>query len=134
MLGDEIGTFTGRLTGQRVLPSDGGPPRVETSFEADGQLLEIPVHTMATYEGVMRADGRIIGQGQGIVMSQQGDSATFVGQGIGTLKEDGSIAYRGATFYETQSERLAPVAAVATVFEFDVDADGSLKGTLWEWK
>ena len=134
MLGDELGTITGRVMGQRVLPSNGAGMRVESSLEADGQLLEIPVHLLATYEAVVRPDGTFIGEGQGVVMSQQGAHASFSAQGIGRFTEDGGISFRGSSYYETESERLAPLAAVAIVYEYEVDADGSAKSTIWEWK
>lgn len=38
---------------RRVLPIDGGPPRVETTFEATGKLLGVDIQDMGTYTAVM---------------------------------------------------------------------------------
>ena len=48
MLGDKIGEETGKVTGQRVLATD-GPPMVETSFQASGSLYGVSHMTIGTY-------------------------------------------------------------------------------------
>ena len=126
--------MTGRITGQRVLPSEGEGVRVEASFEGTGSMLGVQFNGMGTYESIMRADGTLFGQGQGVQMSPQGDHASWVGQGVGTVNEDGGISYRGAIYLDSPSEAWAPLNGVAIVFEYDTSADGSVKGTFWEWK
>jgi hypothetical protein len=39
MLGEKLGELRGKVTGQRVLPTDGPNPKVETLFEISGTLL-----------------------------------------------------------------------------------------------
>ena len=134
MLGDQVGDLSGRITGQRVLPAEGEGVRVETSFEGTGSLLGVQNNGMGTYIGIMRADGTIQGEGQGVQMSAQGDHAPWVGQGVGTFTEDGGVSYRGAIYYDSPSEAWAPLNRVAVVYEFETSADGSVKGTFWEWK
>ncbi len=51
MLGDQIGEETGRVTGRRVLPADGGKPVFEISFSASGQLLGNDTQTYGTGSG-----------------------------------------------------------------------------------
>jgi len=133
MLGDIIGEETGRITTQRVMSSDGAP-RVETSFQASGTLLGVPATDIATYETVMRPGGTMYGEGQGVLMTADGGSATWKGQGIGRFGPEGSISYRGALYYQTTHESLLRLNDVAAVFEYEVDADGNTKGQLWEWK
>ena len=67
-------------------------------------------------------------------MSQQGDAASFTATGIGTFTEDGGVSFRGSVFYTTDSERLAPLNGVVGVFEYESGPDGSVKGSVWEWK
>jgi hypothetical protein len=134
MLGETIGEGLGKVTSQRVLPSDGGPPRVETSFQASGILYGVPTTEMATYVAVLRPDGTLFGEGQGVVMGRNGEAATWRGSGIGTMKKDGSISYRGALYYQSASPAWVRFNSVAGVFEYEVDAQGNTKGKLWEWK
>ena len=117
-----------------MLPSEGEGVRVETSFEGMGSLLGVQNRGMGTYTAIMRADGTLFGEGQGVQMSAQGDHASWTGQGVGTIGEDGTISYRGSLVYDSPSEAWAQLNRVAVVFEFDTAADGSVKGTLWEWK
>ena len=134
MLGERIGEEIGKVTSQRVLPSINGAPRMETSIQATGSLFGVGSTETATYIATMRPDGTLYGEGQGIVMGKSGESATWVGQGVGTLKKDGSISYRGACYYQSASPAWVRLNSVAGVFEYEVDAQGNTKGQLWEWK
>jgi hypothetical protein len=96
MLGDKIGEEAGKVTVQRVLASTGGGPRMETTFQATGTILGVGHKTTGTYTSEMRSDGTLYGEGHGIVMSSEGGGATWVGSGVGRIKNDGSVSYRGA--------------------------------------
>jgi hypothetical protein len=63
-----------------------------------------------------------------------GERATFKAQGVGKLLDGGAVSYRGASYYYSESTKLSRLNAVATVFEYEADADGNTKSKLWEWK
>ena len=134
MLGEKLGAESGRVTSQRVLPNPGGGPKMETSFQATGTVLGVNETDTGTYWAVVRPDGTLYGEGQGVVMGQGGEMATWVGQGVGTLKKNGSVSYRGAVYYQTTSSTWLRLNSVAAIFEFEVDAQGNLKSEIWEWK
>jgi hypothetical protein len=134
MLGDKIGTESGSVTGQRVLSNPGGPPKIETSFKGTGTLLGISVNDMGTYWSIARPDGTMYGEGQGVLMGAGGEMATWVGSGVGTMKKDGSVSYRGAIYYQSASAPWLRLNAVASVFEYEVDAQGRTRSENWEWK
>lgn len=134
MQGDKIAESTGRITSRRVLPNPGGGAKMETSFEATGKLLNIDQSETGTYWSVVRPDGTLFGEGQGIVMGKGGGLATWVGQGVGTIKQDGGVSYRGAIYYQSSNSAWARLNGVAAIFEFDVDAQGHSRAQLWEWK
>jgi hypothetical protein len=134
MLGDKIGEATGKVTARRVLPNPGGGPKIETSFEATGTLLGVAEAEIGTYWSVMRPDGTLYGEGQGVLMGKGGEHATWIGQGVGTLKKDGGVSYRGAIYCQTTSSPWSRLNGVAVVFEFEVDAQGTSRAQLWEWK
>jgi len=85
MLGELIYEQKGKVTGQRVL--DVSPPRVETSFSATGTLKGgITVSEMVTYWSEARSPGILYGEGQGIIMTNDGtEVATWKGSGIGRM-------------------------------------------------
>lgn len=132
MLGEKIGDARGKVTSQRVLATEGGP-KVETSFRDEGTILGIKARTVGTYWSEMRPSGTFYGEGQGIVTSENGEMATWKGQGVGVPQPDGSVKYRGALFIHTQSGKWTRLNKVAAVFEFDVDKEGNTKATMTEW-
>ena len=133
MLGDKLGEEKGKLTGQRVLPSSGGPS-VESSFQASGAILGVKYTTLGTYVAAMRPNGTLLGEGQGVVMTEDGGAATWKGSGVGKLGVGGSVAYRGALYYETAHPKWSTLNGIAAVYEYEVDAEGNTMGQIWEWK
>jgi len=134
MLGEQIGESRGKRTGRRVLSTESGGFKVEVSLESVGKLLGVDVIEVATYYAVSRPDGSLFGEGQGVITSPVGDSATWKGQGVGKFVGAGAVSYRGAIFYSTTSPKLARLNSVASVFEFEADAEGNTHAKQWEWK
>jgi hypothetical protein len=132
MLGESIAESRGKRTGRRVLSTN--PFKVEVSLETSGTLLGIEVNEVITYWSEARADGTLYGEGQGVTITKDGETATWKGQGVGKIVSGGAVSYRGAVYYSTASPKLARLNAVAAVFEFDADANGNTHSKLWEWK
>lgn len=135
MLGEQIGEETGQITGTRVLSDDGAGPKVEVSFQSSGTILGIHESDMGTYISVARPDGTLFGEGQGILMTDQGEVVTWRGQGVGRPTGRGMAAtWRASIYGQTTSERLARLNTIATVIELDIDESGQLSSQSWEWK
>ncbi|MBB4979752.1 MULTISPECIES: hypothetical protein [Streptomyces] len=134
MLGDELGTITGEMTGMRVLSTDGGHAVVETSFRGTSTLLGADMKDMGTYESVSRPDGTLFGEGHGVSMTRAGDTVTWHGSGVGRFTESGGVSWRGALFYETASTEFTRLNGIAALFEFETEESGKVSGTLYEWK
>jgi len=132
MLGEQIGETKGKRLVRRVISID--PPTAEVSFEDAGQMLGIPTTGMGTYTSVIRPDGGISGQGQGLSMTQDGDAVTWTGTGVGKFGPGGSVSYRGMLFFQTASQKLARLNNACGAFEYDVDASGNTVSKMWEWK
>ena len=133
MLGEQFGESRGKRTGRRVLSVDGGF-KVEVEFESKGKLLGVDITEIGTYWSESRPDGSMYGEGQGLMMTQDGEVATWKGGGVGKFVDGGAVSYRGAIYFSTASQKLARLNGAATVFEFDVDAEGNTHSKLWEWK
>lgn len=133
MVGELILELTGKRTARRVLSTDGGF-KVEVSFEDSGKILGLQANNVGTYWAGPRPDGSLYGEGQGILTTQDGEMATWKGQGVGRFLPGGSVSYRGAVYYNTSSPKLARLNTVAVVFEFDVDPGGNIRTKGWEWK
>ncbi len=135
MLGEQLGQENGQVTATRVLPSDGGSPMVEVSFQARGRLLDVDVTDLGTYVSVVRPDGTLFGDGQGLLTTSDGDTVTWSGGGVGRFLGRGSaVSWRGAIYYQTTAAKLARLNGTAAVFEYEVDENGGTEAKLFEWK
>ena len=134
MLGEKIGGISGRITGQRVLPALGGSPKMESSFQATGSILGIDIKDTGTYCTLVRPDGTQYGEGQGVMVTKDGEMATWTGHGVGAMHKDGTASYRGAIYLQTMPASLSRLNKVAVVFEYHVDAEGNMHSDYWEWK
>src|SRR5438105_13794368 len=104
MLGEKIGGTAGKITSQRVLPNLGGGPKMETSFEASGSILGTDVKETGTYCTMVRPDGTLYGEGQGVMILKDGKMATWTGHGVGRMKKDGTESYRGADYCQRMQQ------------------------------
>jgi hypothetical protein len=132
MIGEQIGESRGKRTVRRVLSSD--PPTAEVSFEDSGNMLGVPTTGFGTYTAVVRPDGSLFGQGEGAIMTQDGELISWKGTGLGKFGARGAVSYRGMLFYRTAAQKLARLNSCGGAFEFEVDAEGNTHAKVWEWK
>ena len=137
MLGDKLGQMQGKITGQRVLPPEGGAPKVETSFEISGTILESEMTLMGTYSSTVRADGSLYGEcpWTGVVMTKDGEVGIWAGSGVGKFTGQGSgVSFRGPLYFQVNSQKLTPLNQMCTIYEWEVDGNSNADLGLWEWK
>ena len=99
-----------------------------------GRLLGIEVTNIATFSGVMRPDGTLFVEGQGVVMANDGGTASLIGQGSGRFTASGGVSYRGAIYGESATGSLARLNSMIIPFEAEADADQNISWRFWEWK
>lgn len=136
MLGDHVGEFKGKVTVERLLPSDGQGPKFETTNEASGTILGIPARLVCTYWSAVQPDGSFYGEtSQSVTITQDGDMGSFRGAGAGRFSEQGFAEnFRGAIYYQGASGKLAPLNGLALVYEWKERGQGDVEINLWEWK
>jgi hypothetical protein len=132
MLSEQIYTGQGKRTARRVINTQ--PFTVEVSFEDRGSLLGLEGANIGTYTASPRADGTLVGEGQGIFATADGELITWKGIGTGRLKAGGAVGYRGALTFIATSQRMSRLNTIAGVFEFEVDEAGNTTTQMWEWK
>ena len=133
MLGEQIAHEQGQVTGLRVLAGEAGP-KVEVSFTSSITLLGVHGTNMGTYVSVTRPDGSLFGEGQGVVMTDDGEMAAWQGQGAGRFTGRGTaVSWRGAVYFQTASQRLARLNGSAVVFEYNTDENGKTEAKSFEW-
>jgi hypothetical protein len=132
MLGELISEVKGKRLVRRVISVD--PPTAEVSFEDGGHVLGVPTTGIGSYTSIVGADGIIHGDGQGLITTQDGESMTWTGTGVGKFGPGGSVSYRGMLFFRTTSQKLARLNGACGAFEYEVDASGGTTSKVWEWK
>jgi hypothetical protein len=132
MLGEQIGITSGKRLVRRVLSAS--PPTAEVSFEESGTVCGVAVNGMGTYTSVIGEDGSLHGDGQGLMMTADGEAAGWTGTGVGRFGPGGSVSYRGMLFFRSKSQQLARLNNACVAFEYDVDPTGSSVTKMWEWK
>ncbi len=133
MLGEQIGEESGKVTSRRVLSVDGNA-KVEVNLQTTGKLLGVDFRATVTYWATVRPDGSLYGEAQGLITGKGDERATFRAQGVGKLLDGGAVSYRGASYYYSDSAKLSRLNTIATVWEYEADADGNTKNKMWEWK
>ncbi len=134
-LGDQIGECSGRITGTRVLAPEGQQVKVEVSLEGRGRLLGEDITDFGTYWQTVRPGGVLYGEGNNLWLTDNGENVVWRGFGVGHPTGPppaGHLAVCGSA--QTESQSLARLNSVANVVEYDVDAEGNYRWTLWEWK
>lgn len=132
MIGEQISESKGKRIVRRVLSTD--PPTAEVSFEDSGKMLGVATTGMGSYTSVIHPDGSLHGDGQGLMMTPDGEAVTWTGTGVGKFGAGGSVSYRGMLFFRTASKKLARVNNTCGAFEYDVDTSGNTISKVWEWK
>jgi hypothetical protein len=133
MLGELIGEMEGKVSSQRVIDVKG--PTMETSVTASGRFRDVQVTETLTYVANTSSKGVLHGVGNGIITTEEGDIATYTGEGIGRSDASGVLKWRGAVFFETSSEgKLGFLNNIVGVFEAQVDAQGNFTDKTMEWK
>jgi hypothetical protein len=132
MLGDKIGEVKGKRLVRRVISVE--PLTAEVSFEDSGELFGIATAGIGSYTSVVRADGSLYGNGQGMITTVDGETVTWTGTGLGHFGPGGSVSYRGMLFFRTTSKKLARLNNSCGAFEYEVDPKGGTVSKIWEWK
>jgi hypothetical protein len=131
MIGEILGNSSGRMTGIRVLAHN----KLEVSFQGGGKLLGVEMTDIGTYTQTVKAGGVLHGEGQVIMITKDGDMATWTGFGIGKPTGDGfKASYAVAGSIQTESPNLASLNSMTVVTEYDVEENGDFAWTLWQWK
>ena len=133
MLGELIGETKGKISNRNVVSVEG--PTIETTVSSSGTLKGVQVNEILTYVASPSSKGILHGIGKGVINTQDGEIATFTGEGIGRFDASGLLTWRGAIFFHTSSEgNLGFLNNKVGVFEAQVDSQGNFTDKTWEWE
>ena len=131
MLGEKAGSMTFKETNKAIDSGKYGMPAMETSAVGGGKLLGHDVQAQSTFTAAMRPDGSWLGEcPAGVVFCSEG-VATFIANGVGNMREDGGVAFRGGASFETTSEALSELNGKYYMFTYDSDPEGNAEWNLY---
>ena len=133
MLGDIIYEQKGKISGYRVLDTEG--PTIETTITGTG-INGIEVTDIVTYwSKPSKSDLKTFcAEGQGVILTKDGEMATWKGYGIGRYS-GGNRTDKGSVFFKTSTNgKLSFLNNKIGVFEYEADENGNTNGKIWEWK
>ncbi len=109
---------------------------MEVSFETQVTIFGQQGMNMGTYTVFERVPGQIYADGQGIVMTSDGQGAIWNGHGVGHPTEDGmGIRFAASVAFQAPTEgALSRLNGVLCVVEHETDGEGNARSELWEWK
>ena len=132
-ISEQIGQFSGEVTGQRVLDVEG--PLTERTVSLNGTIKGIEVSEIATIVVRPVSAGVFWAEEKGVVMKKDSDMATFRGYLIGRINSTGTMSIRGSLFFSTKSVgSLSFLNNLIGLLEIEVDSSGKFSEKLWEWK
>jgi hypothetical protein len=135
MLGDKLGEASGKITGVRVLPTEGGKIKVEVSFQGSGKLMGVDIGDVGTYWQSIREGGVLHGEGHVLMTTADGGIADWMGFGVGRPTGPPPAAhYAVSGQFISVPTKLAHLGTIVTAIEYDVDANGGYRWQMWEWK
>ena len=134
MLGNLLYEETATDMQVRELSSDENGDKVEVKLQTEGEIRGVAFTSAWTYWSLTRADGTIYGEGKGVMTTADGDVINLTGAGAcQAAGEDGSISYRGAIYFDTDSEKFASLNGGTGVHEYNASPDGTTTTKVWEW-
>jgi hypothetical protein len=133
VLGEKLGEEQGKVTGRRVLPGDGRYVKMEVTIETQATILGVGAMNLGTYEVYERIPGQLYGEGQGVLMTADGEGAIWNGAGVGRVDGDGTMTIAAAISFQTSSRKLDRLNKVLVLVEHSTDMAGNARSTLHEW-
>ena len=74
-------------------------------------------------------------RGNGIITTQDGEIATYTGQGLGITDKNGTDTYHGILIFQTDSDgKLAFLDNLIGLYEYKSWSDGKKSNIILEWK
>jgi hypothetical protein len=132
MLGELVYEGTGKLIGMRVLDDNG---TLELTFQEQGVAFGIQCTNALTYVSTPQPNGITHSEGCGVLMTVDGDTATVTSYSISIPKKNPpASSIRGASFFRTQSSKLARFNSIVCMYEVEANEDWTYTVKDWEWK
>jgi hypothetical protein len=133
-IGDLILTTFGTSAGLRI--PEPGKPLMEVSWVGGGNFRGTTnVSDFGTVLVEFGTDGVSRSHGQGMIMNEKGEVATYTVQAIGTMGKDGYLRNHGTVFFNASSSGdFASLSKTVGVFADQINQKGNAVTKIWKLK
>ena len=124
----------GNLVGTRVLNVI-GEPQLEYSIVENGTITDIGnVTNIQTWIDTLRTPKVIYGEGKGVMITDDGQRATWIGYDIGQLQNNGSIIYKGITIFNNNATGDMAFLNNLVGLHITTVQDNNQATKIWKWQ
>ena len=124
----------GNLVGIRVLNVI-GEPQLEYSIVENGTITGIGnVTNIQTWIDTLRTPKLIYGEGKGVMITDDGQRATWIGYDIGQLQNNGSIIYKGITIFNNNATGDMAFLNNLVGLHITTVQDNNQATKIWKWQ
>ena len=134
MIGEMIGELTGKVVGKRIVRCHGSDLKIERTIESKGKVLGMEVTFIATMKGTERTQGGMYSEGNGVMMTMNGEKVILHGSAIGMMGKGGAMSMRGIRYAQTAAPALSRLNNIGLLLEIEILPDGTVHDKMWEWK
>lgn len=137
LFGEPIYKETERITSNSIVLDVDKNIRTQDSYTASGMLKDVGnVTDKSTFLTTFQREGNVTtSNGNGIFTTVDGEIATYIGQDLGMIDENGVEIFRGIQIFQTESNgKLSFLDNLIGLYEYKNWPDGKKTGMIWQWK
>jgi hypothetical protein len=136
-LGNPFFEEKGKIIGHRILTVV-PETKIEYTISLNGIMNgSVNITDIGTLVSTPIGNRMFYSQGQGVISTEdERETATWTGQGLQTVTDEGKAFFRGSAFYQTTSSKgmLSFLKNIMTIFKSDIDEAGNISNKEWQWK
>jgi hypothetical protein len=112
-----------------------GEPQLEYSIVENGTITGIGnVTNIQTWIDTLRTPKLIYGEGKGVMITDDGQRATWIGYDIGQLQNNGSIIYKGITIFNNNATGDMAFLNNLVGLHITTVQDNNQATKIWKWQ
>ena len=112
-----------------------GEPQLEYSIVENGTVTGIEnVTNIQTWIDTLRTPKVIYGEGKGVMITDDGQRATWIGFDIGQLQNNGSIIYKGITIFNNNATGDMAFLNNLVGLHITTVQDNNQATKIWKWQ
>ncbi len=133
-LGRPVYVAINRGTSMKTL--DKGSQVEEITFDGNGTINGVEFTEQGSYFALIKLDGSIHSHGSVVIMTEEGESASYTYQTLGMVRADGKLIELGCALVSTTSKgRLASLDKMVLILKTEIDQQAGIGKTWgWDWK